>query len=123
MSLKKIRPFILFAFKINGIILAINLLILAVILLIWGKSIENLDPTSIIDNLLFLEAGLALLVGGATEVTSTASFSRIRETIFRTKENWTSETYRKGRQRALQYILIGALLTVESLLLALAISL
>lgn len=121
MSSNKAASLILSALKFNGIILAIDLLIATVFMLIAGNS-EELDPISVIDNLLFLEAGLALLAGGATEAASTASFSKLRETVFRTKENWTNEKYRKGRQRALLYILIGTLLAVESILLALVIS-
>jgi len=60
-----------------------------------------------------------LLVGGAAEMTSTASFSKIKESILRSNEKWTTDTYEIGRRRALQYIFIGTLLGVESLLLAL----
>ena len=122
-KLTRIRPLLLFSLKVNGAILAIDLLILALILLLYGKDVENLNPVNFIDSLLFLETGLMLFIGGATEMTSTTSFSKIRENILRSKENWTIDTYTKGRHKALQYIFIGTLLAVESMLLALAISL
>jgi len=118
-NLIKIRPLLLFSLKVNGVILAIDLLISILLLLLLGKGVEDLNPVNLIDSLLFLETGLMLLAGGATEMTSTASFSKIRESFLRSKENWTIDTYKKGRRKALLYIFIGLLLFAESIVLTL----
>lgn len=103
--------------KFNGILLGIDFLIL-LSLLVFGQNIEDLDLVNLLSTLLFFETGLLFLIGGVTEVTSTVFFGKIREYVFHSKDEWTIDTYRRGRQRTLQYIIFGVLLFVESIALA-----
>lgn len=117
--LERVIPLFLFSLKVNIVVFVVDF-VFSLVLVMW----QWIDITGIIglmDNLLFLEGGLILLAGGASETTSTPSFHKIRESVFRTSEKWTLTTYEKGRQKALQYISAGSLLVVESILLALII--
>ena len=69
--------------------------------------------------LLFFEAGLMFLIGGAVEMTSTVFFSKVREYVFHSREVWSIDEYKKGRRKALLYIFIGLFLFAESIVLAL----
>ncbi len=109
-------PLFITSLKVNLVICVLDLLF-SLVIIIW-KEMDAIDLIGLIDNLLFLEGGLFLLAGGASEATSTASFHKIRESIFSTTEKWSPSTYEKGRQKALQYISVGFLLIIESIQVA-----
>ena len=117
MSRQNLRELAVLLIKLNLIVLAVNVAIEIAVTLLIGAALE-VDALGFMSTLLFIESGIFLLVGGAVEMTSPASFSKVREQIFRTKSSWAPEDHRKGERSALRYILIGVLLLAESVLIA-----
>ena len=72
----------------------------------------------IFPTLLLLESGLVLLAGSLSVLSSTVFFSKVRQYVFHSKEKWSMDEYKRGERRALPYILIGAMLFGETMLLS-----
>lgn len=65
--------------------------------------------------ILLLEAGIIFLVGGFIPLFSSIFPSKIREHIFHSDEEWSQEKHRKTQVKVNVYIILGAMLFVESL--------
>jgi len=120
-KLTKTGSLIMFCLKIDGIILIVDFLILVLSSVFLGRSVVDLDSVGFLSVILFVECGVVLIAGGATEMSSSVFFSKVREYVFHSKETWSADSYRKGREKAVEYILLGIMLFAESMVLALLI--
>lgn len=67
---------------------------------------------------LFLETGLALLVGGALAFLGSASTGKSRELINKNHEEWSIDKLRRCEKRANKYFMIAAIWFVQSILIS-----
>ncbi len=65
--------------------------------------------------ILLLDAGIIFLVGGLIPLFSSIFPSKVREHVFHYNEEWSQEKHRNSQVKANVYIILGALLLVESL--------
>ena len=102
---------------VNALILVLDIVVLAFYSLLQDFVFATL-LADLLELLLLLEAGILLLGGGAYVLTSGVFFGKVREQVFHS-EGWSPEEYRRSEVRALPFIVAGALVLAESLLLAL----
>jgi NADH:ubiquinone oxidoreductase subunit 5 (subunit L)/multisubunit Na+/H+ antiporter MnhA subunit len=74
-----------------------------------------------LSTMLFIESGIIFLIGGVIAISSSIFFSKIKEHFFHSEERWSTEKQKKSEQKANLYILAGAIMFLESLILALMI--
>jgi len=68
--------------------------------------------------IMFAQAGLLFLVGGALDVSGSLGFARITDRINGTKKSWSISEHNQAQQIAAPYIVTGILLLVLSFILA-----
>jgi hypothetical protein len=68
---------------------------------------------------LFLETGLAFLIGGILAFSSSALQTKAKEYISKSEEHWSIETLRHGEKRANKFLLLAVALFLESILVSL----
>jgi len=115
------RRSVVWALKVNLLILAIDLGLLATWLLLSDNNMLAPSRRDFFPLLLLLESGLIFLVGGAVALSSSIFPSKIREHVFHSEEKWSKEKLKRGEARANLYILAGFFLFFESVGLALLI--
>ncbi len=106
---------VIWALRVNLIVLVFDLILLAVWLLLQGANLIVPMRRDFFSVLLFLESALVFLAGGVVAMSSSIFPSKIREHFFRSKEEWSAEKHKKGEARANLYILAGVFLFLESL--------
>jgi hypothetical protein len=104
--------------RLNILVLALDLAILAIYSLLQGRAFLALLTGGSLEFLLLLEAGILLLSGSAYVMTSGIFFGKVREQLFHSG-GWSQEEYRRSEGRALPWVVAGALALAESLVLAL----
>ena len=104
--------------SLNVLVLALDLVILAICSLLQGGAFLTLLTGGSLEFLLLLEAGIFLLGGGAYVMASGIFFEKVREHVFHSG-GWSHEEYRRSEGSALPWVVAGALSLVESLVLAL----
>ena len=115
------RRSVVWALKVNLLILAIDLGLLATGFLLSDNNMVAPSRRDFFPLLLLLESGLIFLVGGAVALSSSIFPSKIREHVFHSEEKWSKEKLKRGEARANLYILAGVFLFFESVGLALLI--
>ena len=83
-----------------------------------GSNVLRLNLVPYYTLIMFVEAGLLFLVGGALDVSGSLGFARITDRITGTKKSWTVSEHNQAQQRAAPYIVAGILLLVLSVILA-----
>lgn len=106
---------VVWALRVNFIILLFDLTLLAVWLLLQSVNLIVPMRRDFFSVLLFLESALVFLAGGVVAMSSSIFPSKIREHFFRSKEEWSAEKHKKSEARANLYILAGVFLFLESL--------
>jgi len=104
--------------RLNALVLMLDLALLAFYSPLQGVAFLTLLIGGSLEFLLLLEAGLLLLGGGAYVITSGIAFGKVRERVFHS-EGWSPEEYRRSESRALPWVVAGALILAESLVLTL----
>ena len=102
--------------KWNGYILLLNCFILLLAVVIFTRGIQEIF--TLLPPLLLIEAALVLFLGSSFEFSSSIFFSKVRQYVFRSNENWSIENYDKSRRKSLPYFLLGLLLFTESIALS-----
>lgn len=64
-----------------------------------------------------LEAGALLIVAGGMDFSASIFPSKIRQHIFKSGKEWSPKEHRQAQKGAVKYLLMGALLLLESLAL------
>ncbi len=105
---------LLWVLRANAIIVAIDLVCLAVWLLLQNANLVAPVRKDFFAVLLLLESALVFLAAGAVAMSTSIFPSKVREYFFRSKEKWSSERHKKSEARANLYILVGILLFLES---------
>jgi hypothetical protein len=103
--------------KANGVVWLVNLTVLAVLSL-FGFSWLSLLLTGYLSKMLFLETGLALLIGGAMAFSGGIFPSKVREHFGGSNEKWSVEKLRKSEKTANMYLVLGVVLFVQCLLVS-----
>ncbi|MGD0645807.1 MAG: hypothetical protein ABSA75_12955 [Candidatus Bathyarchaeia archaeon] len=107
--------------KANGFVWLINLLILFFATLL-GHNGLLLITNGFLSLLLLLETGLSLLVAGAVAFSGAIFPSKIREYVFHSEgEKWSIEQLKKEEKKAAPYIVLAAVLFVQSLVVSLLV--
>ena len=102
--------------KWNGFVLLFDCFILLVAALVFARGIPEI--LIFLPTLLLIEAALVLFIGSSFEFSSSIFFSKVRQYVFRSNENWSIENYNTNRSKALPYFLLGLLLFTESIALS-----
>lgn len=89
-----------------------------------GYSIINgidliLALRGVLTTLLLLESGVLFLTGGFAAYGGTIFVSKVRQYYFKSGEDWTPETARKGEKNAFFFVALAVILLAESLILSL----
>lgn len=108
---------VIWALRINFLILIFDLTLLAVWLLLQSANLVVPMRRDFFSVLLLLESALVFLAGGIVAMSTSIFPSKIREHFFRSKEEWSAEKHKKSEARANFYILAGVFLFLESLAL------
>jgi len=103
--------------KANLAVWLIDSALLAVLALL-GFDALSLVYAGYFSKILLLEAGILFLIGGAIAFSSGLFPSKVREHVLRKDEDWSVEKLKKGEKKANQYILVGVLLFVQSLIVS-----
>ena len=102
--------------KWNGYILLFDSITLVLSALVFTRGIPEIF--TLLPTLLLIEAALFLFLGSSFEFSSSIFFSKVRQYVFRSNENWSIENYNTSRKKALPYFLLGLLLFTESVVLS-----
>ncbi|MCW4047260.1 MAG: hypothetical protein NWE99_06830 [Candidatus Bathyarchaeota archaeon] len=98
----------------NLIIWAVNGLLFA-ILVMFGFNLADLALSGYFSKITLLETGIAFLVGGVLAFSGSILPSKVKEYLRKSEEQWSIEKLRKSEKRANKYILLAAILFVESI--------
>jgi hypothetical protein len=102
--------------KLNMVIWIFNGFIFAVL------AISHWNPDLLyayFSKVLFLETGIAFLIGGIIAFSSSALPTKAKEHIRQSEEHWSIETLRQGEKRANKYLLLAIVLFIQSILISL----
>jgi hypothetical protein len=104
----------------NGIWLLKAILVTWIINLILVLILVLLDYnlTGFFSKITFLETGITLLVGGAIAFLGSASASKNKELISKTKEEWSIDNLKKSEKKANKYFIIAAIMFVQSIIIS-----
>ena len=109
--------FIIWILKANVILWVINgLLLLA--LLASGSGFNYIVDSNLFSKITLFETGVIFIVGGAIAFSGSASSSKIKEHFLKSREQWTMEKLRTHEKKANRYLLLAAVIFVESLLIS-----
>ena len=100
--------------KANAVVWAINSSLLAILLLL-GFSWVN---SGYFSKITLFETGISFLVAGALAFSGSALPSKAREVVLKSGEQWSIEKLRRSEKRANKYIVLAAILLVESILIS-----
>jgi len=114
-SLRKLLKWVL---RANVIVWGMNALIFAVLGLM-GYSWVHVVFSGYFSKMTFVETGVSFLVAGAMAFSGSILPSKVKEQILKSDEDWSIDKLKKGEKRANNYIILAAILLVESLLLSL----
>jgi hypothetical protein len=92
-------------------------IIFAAVVTLFNYSFSNSLAT-----LLLLEGGIMLTYGGLHELGGTVLMSQIRKEVLRRGEGYSPECYKKAREKANFFIILGMFLVIEALSVSLIIS-
>jgi general stress protein CsbA len=95
--------------------LIIDLLLLAVLTFYFGTHLLTSVKRGYLSTMFLLEAAVVFLVGGLIPISSSLFGSKVRQHAFHSDRKWSLEDYKKSEKKANQYIIVGALLFLESL--------
>ena len=113
-----LRQHLVWLFKTNLSVLAINVLIFT-FLILFGSSVVDLFFSRYFTKILFLEAGIVFVVAGAIPISDSVLQSKAKEYIRKSDEKWSIEKLNKSEKRANKYIVLAATLFVEALVISL----
>jgi len=101
--------------KLNIIIWAVNCGIF-ILLILLNQNVSLL--TGYFSKALFLETGIAFLVGGIIAFSSSALPSKAREYISKSEEDWSIDTLKIAEKRANKYLLLALILFIQSIIIS-----
>jgi hypothetical protein len=101
--------------KGNLILLMVNTIIFALMPL-FGFSFIAAISSDFFSKVLFVETGIAFLVGGAIAFSGSVSSNKTKEYIRKSDERWSIEDLRRSEKRANKYIILAIVLFLESIL-------
>ena len=114
----KLRQTLIWEAKANVVIWLINFIILASATLL-GHNGLLLITDGFLALLLLLETGVAFLAAGALAFSGAIFPSKVREHVFHSdSEKWSIEQLEKEEKRANPYIVLAAVLFLQSLLVS-----
>ncbi len=102
--------------KWNGYILLFDCITLLFAVLVFTRGIPEIF--TLLPPLLLIEAALVFFLGSSFEFSSSIFFSKIRQYVFRSNENWSIEDYDTSKRKAIPYFLLGLVLFTESIVLS-----
>jgi hypothetical protein len=76
------------------------------------------NSNAILSKLTFVETGIILLVGGIISFLGSVSASKNKEFISKTEEHWTIDILRSREKQANKYLILSALLFVQSIIIS-----
>ena len=101
--------------KGNLFLWMVNIIIFALMPL-FGFSFFVAISSGFFSKVLFVETGIAFLVGGAVAFSGSVSSSKTKEYIRKSDERWSIEKLRESEKRANKYIILAFALFLESIL-------
>ena len=114
MSHSSLRATTIWIIKVNLVVWAANVLLLAIFVL-SGSSLSGLLSSGFFSKLTLLETGIALIVAGAVAFSGSVSASKTKQYIRKSDEEWSIDKLRKSEKKANKYILLALLIFAESL--------
>jgi hypothetical protein len=112
------RTYLLWLFKGNIVIWASNGVFLALTLL-FGYSIVDLLKGGFFTKLTLLETGIVFVLAGAIAFSGSILPSKAREQLFKSEDDeWSLEKLKKSEKSANRYLMLAAVLFVESLVIS-----
>ncbi len=117
MQLSSWRTLSIWILKAELIIWILNMLILA-ILLVLGQNAESILASDFLTKVTLLEAGIALIVGGAIAFSGSVLPSKAKEAMTKSSEPWTLEKLKKSENTANKYIILGFIMFLIALLIS-----
>jgi len=107
------QKLLIWVFKANLAIWAINALIFGILIL------ANFDVSNYFAKISLLETGICFLVGGAIAFSGSASTTKAKEQIRKTDEQWSIENLKTREKRANKYLILAGILLIECLIVSL----
>jgi len=115
------RQSLTWVLRVNIIFLVIDIVLLPILAVFYSIDVLTAIRNGYLTTMLFIESGVIFLAGGAIAMSGSIFFSKIKEHFFHSEERWSAEKQKKNEQKANLYILAGAFMFLESLVLALTI--
>ena len=84
----------------------------------FGVSGFQLNSSSLFSKLTFVETGITLLAGGIIAFSGSVSASKSKEFISKTEQHWTVHKLRSREKQANKYLLLAALLFLQSIIIS-----
>jgi hypothetical protein len=106
--MNRLKTFPIVCFIYSAVLWVFDLLIVTILSKLLSMNLS-------ISGLLFLEGGLLLAIGGLVEASSSASYSKFRELMFKTPA-WTPEYHRGSQNKALEIIVTGIIIIILSII-------
>jgi hypothetical protein len=103
--------------KGNLFLWMVNIIIFALMGL-FGFSFVPAISSGFFSKVLFVETGLAFLVGGAIAFSGSVSSSKTKEYIRKSDERWSIEKLRESEKRANKYVIFALILFFESIIIS-----
>jgi len=76
--------------------------------------------SALFSKLTFVETGMALIAGGIIAFSGSVSASKSKEFISKTEQHWTLDKLRSREKQANKYLLLSALLFLQSIIISFA---
>jgi hypothetical protein len=103
--------------KANLVIWVVNAILL-LILSFSGSNVINLAFSGYFSKVTLLETGISFLVGGMLAFSGSVLPSKAKEYAFKSDERWSIEKLKKSEKNANKYLILAAILFVESILVS-----
>jgi hypothetical protein len=103
--------------KANVITWIINSLLM-VVFVFSGSTLTGLVFSGYFSKITLLETGVAFLVAGALAFSGSVLPSKAKEYVLKSEEQWSVDKLKSSEKRANKFIILAAILLVESLLIS-----
>ena len=111
----EVRSLLKWTIELNIIIWVANFLIFAMLVLAVHDAVLL---QAYFTKALFLETGIAFLVGGLIAFSSSVLPSKAREIVSKSEEHWSIDILKAGEKRANKYLLLAIILFIQSIIIS-----
>ncbi len=109
-----LRAYLIWILKANVVIWVVNV----VLFFILHFSDVKFSVSGYFSVISLFEAGLSFLIGGALAFSGSALPHKAKEHVLKSNEPWSIENLRSSEKRANKYLILGAVLFVECLIVS-----